>query len=315
MATRKSWTLRPFEPGNDDAGVARLLLNVATFDGSVAAWSQQALAARLAHPSSHGGGAWRVAVANGVVVGALIVSFPGSLRTGLVLAVNPAFRRQGIGRALLEAAPPGRRLLTTSRESVPAASALLSAAGFLERHRSAVLRREAADIEPVVTEDGFRIVEDERGDARRAMAALSVAVDEDLDDDRAWMTLRLARPRSRVLYLQSAADQGDVGVCVVAPCDRAKKGERSASGAPVIGVLEHIGLHKAMRGRGLSRLLVRAGMRAVQDAGFRLIEVSADRRRPAALTLYRKEGFDLVDDEIHWIRREDAPPPVHRGQS
>jgi GNAT superfamily N-acetyltransferase len=315
MATRRTWSIRPFAPGTDEAGIARLLLSVATFDGSVAAWSEQELAVRLAHPRAQGGGGWRVAVANGAVVGALLVSFIGTLRTEILVAVNPAFRRQGIGRALLEAAPTRRRLLCTSRDSVPAATALLTAAGFLERYRSVLLRREAAGVRRLEAAEGFRIIEDERSDARRAIAALTAAVGEDSDDDRASMTLRLARLRCKAYYLQTMPDGADVGVCIVAPCDRAKKGERTASGDAVVGVLEDVGLHPTMRGRGLSRLLVRAGMRSLQDSGFRLIEARADKRRPAAVALYQKEGFDPVDEEIHWVRREDAPPPVHRGQS
>ncbi|MBM4283094.1 MAG: GNAT family N-acetyltransferase [Deltaproteobacteria bacterium] len=314
MATRKSWTIRPFEPGDDDAGLARLLLSVASFDGSVAAWSAQAIAMRIGHPASHGGTAWRVAVANGAVIGALVVSFLGTLRTGFTLAVNPAFRRQGIGRALLEAAPPGRRLLCSSRESVPGATALLTAAGFLERHRSVLLRRDASGTRSLDPAEGFRVAEDERSDARRAIVMLT-ALDDEADDDRGWMKIRLARPRCKALYLQSTGDGADVGICLVGPCDRAKKGERSASGDAVVGVLEEVGLSKAMRGRGLSRALVRAGMRAVEDAGFRIVEASADKRREAAVDLYRKEGFEPVDEELHWMRREDGPAPVQRGQS
>ena len=317
MATRKSWTIRPFQAGHDDAGVARLLLNVATFDGSVAAWTEQALTAKLAHPQSNGGSAWRVAVANNAVVGVLIVSFVGTLRTEIVLAVNPAFRRQGIGRALLEEAPDKRRLLCTSRESVPAATALLTSAGFVERYRSALLRREAAGVKRLDPEAGIRVVEDGRSDARRAIVALTAVLGEDADDDRAWMKMRLARPRCKALYLEvdDAAGTIDGGICLVAPCDRAKKGERTASGEAVIGVLEEVGLMKSMRGKGLSRVIVRAGMRAIQDAGFRVIEASADKRRAAAVELYLKEGFDVVDEDIHWMRREDGPAPVHRGRT
>jgi ribosomal protein S18 acetylase RimI-like enzyme len=318
MATRKSWTLRPFEAGHDEAGVARLLLNVATFDGSVAAWTEQALHAKLAHPTANGGSAWRVAVANNAVVGVLLVSFVGTLRTGIVLAVNPAFRRQGIGRALLEEAPPKRRLLCTSRESVPAATALLTSAGFVERYRTALLRREAAGVKRLDPDDGARVNEDPRSDARRAIVTLTAVHGEDADDDRAWMKMRLARPRCKALYLEvddGAGNVVDAGICLVAPCDRAKKGERTASGEAVIGVLEEVGLMRSMRGRGLSRVLVRAGMRAIQDAGFRVIEASADKRRAAAVELYLKEGFDVVDEDVHWMRKEDGPAPVHRGRT
>jgi ribosomal protein S18 acetylase RimI-like enzyme len=94
------------------------------------------------------------------------------------------------------------------------------------------------------------------------------------------------------------------GASIIAPCDRAKKGERTAAGEPIVGVIEDVGLMKSMRGRGLSRALVRVGMRAIQDTAFRFVEVSADNRRAAAVDLYLKEGFEAVDEEIHWMRRE-----------
>ena len=119
MATKKAWNIRAFEPGADDAGVAKLLMQVATFDGGVAALSPAMLAARLQHPSAHRGQAWRVAVSsNGTIIGALLVFFVGTLRTEVLVAVNPAFRRQGIGRGLLDLAPREKRLLATSRTSV-----------------------------------------------------------------------------------------------------------------------------------------------------------------------------------------------------
>jgi ribosomal protein S18 acetylase RimI-like enzyme len=308
MATRRNWTMRPFEPGVDNAGVVRLLMQVATFDGSVPALNETSLAARIAHPHAEGARAWQVAVANnGSIVGALLVAFVGTMRTEVLVAVNPAFRRQGIGRALLRAAPADRRLLCTTRASVPAATALLENEGFLERHRSTLLRREAQGVRLLDAGDDLRITEDIRSDARRAIVALTAALGEDADDDRATMKARLARPRCKAFYLESCASDGswsDVGVCIIAPCDRAKKGERTAAGEAIVGVIEDVGLMKAMRGRGLSRALVRVGMRAIQDAAFRFVEVSADNRRAAAVELYLKEGFEAVDEEIHWMRRE-----------
>jgi GNAT superfamily N-acetyltransferase len=309
MATRRGWNIRPYRAGADDAALGRLLLAVATFDGSVAAWSDGALAARLAHPSARGGAGWRVAEAANAVVGVLLVFDVGTVRSEVILAVNPAFRRQGIGRALLLEVPPTRRALVQSRESVPAATALLTSAGFVERHRSALLRREAQGVTRLDAGDDVRIVEDGRGDARRAILALALAVGDDADDDRAGMKARLARPRCRALYLEKASADGqrtDAGVCIVGPCERARKGERTAAGEPIVGVIEDVGLMKSLRGQGLSRALVRAGMRAIQDAGFRMIEATADKRRAAALDLYLKEGFEAVDEDIHWMRRESS---------
>jgi ribosomal protein S18 acetylase RimI-like enzyme len=318
MAPKKAWTVRPFQAGVDDAGVVKLLGSVATFDGSVAAWNSDMFAARVDHPSARSGSLWRVAVAsNGAIIGALLLFFTGTVRTELVVGVNPAFRRQGIGKALLDHAPRDRRLLCSSRQSVGGAEALLQGAGFTERYRSLLMRKEAMGIKPLQPslddDDDVAIVEDVRKDARRAILALTAALGDQSSledggsDDRAWMTARLARPRAAALYLEVKGPDGkpvDGGVCLVAPCERAKKGERTAAGEPIIGILEEVGLMKSLRGRGLSRALVRAGMRKAQEIGYRFIEVSADKRRAAAIELYEKEGFDAVDEDVHWMRKE-----------
>lgn len=305
---KPAWSVRPFQAGADDAGVVKLLNAVATFDGSVAAWNSDMFNARLDHPQAASGSQWRVAVAsNGGIIGALLLFHTGTVRTELIVGVNPAFRRQGIGKALLDCAPGDRRLLCTSRKSVGGAHALFEAAGFSERYGSLLMRKEALGIHNLPLDDDVAIVEDTRKDARRAILALTAALGEEADDDRAWMKARLARPRAAILYLEVKGADGkpvDGGVCIVAPCERAKKGERTAAGEPIVGVVEDVGLMKSLRGRGLSRALVRAGMRKAQDIGYRFVEVSADKRRAAAIELYEKEGFETVDEDVHWMRKE-----------
>jgi mycothiol synthase len=306
MATKKAWSIRSFT-ASDSAGVCKLLLQVASFDGGVEALSPTLLAARLAHPSSSNGQAWRVAESsNGTVIGALLVFFVGTLRTEIVVAVNPAFRRQGIGRALVDAAPDGRRLLCTSRASVGGAEALLEATGFTERHRHLLMRRETAPLGSIEVE-GVEIVDDPAKDARRAIVVLTAAVGDDVDDDRGWMKARLGRERCAAMYLEVEQPDGssiDGGICIVAPGERARKGERTASGEPIVGVLTDVGLMRNLRGKGLSRALVRAGIRRAERLGFRFIEVAVDKRRAPAIELYEREGFEVVDEDIAWLRRE-----------
>ena len=307
MASKRAWSIRAFVAGTDNAGVSKLLLQVATFDGGVDALSSTMLAARLAHPSAMNGAAWRIAESSSsTIIGALLVFFIGTKRTELVVAVNPAFRRQGIGRALLDTAPRDRRLLCTSRESVGGASALLEAAGFSERHRHLRMRREATAVS-LLDVDGAEIVDDFKKDARRAIVVLTAAIGEDVDDDRGWMKARLARERCAVLYLAAKSETGEVvdaGICIVAPSECAKKGERTASGEPIVGVISDVGLMRSMRGRGLSRALVRAGMKRAEQLGFRFVEVAADKRRVAAVELYEREGFEVADEDISWMRKE-----------
>jgi ribosomal protein S18 acetylase RimI-like enzyme len=309
---KRAWTIRPFAPGQDDAGLVKLLHAVATFDGGVEAWSRDLLTAWIGHPRAEGGSLWRVAVAkNDSILGALLVFVVGSTRAEVVVAVNPAFRRQGIGRALLDIAPRDKRLQCKTRKSVGGATALLESAGFEERHRLLRMRREATPVLGIRPE-GAALATDARKDARRAILALTAVLGDDADDDRALMKARLARPRTSVVYLEldtrsmERADSRfktvDGGICMVGPSDRTKKGERTAAGEPIVGVIEVAGLQKNLRGKGLSRALVRAGMQAVVDEGFRWMEATADTRRAAAVELYEREGFEAVDEDIEWIR-------------
>lgn len=302
---RKSGTIRSYQPGDDDAGVARLLQQVCSFDGSVAPWSEAELARRL---SRQAGGSRVATSSNGTIIGAMLVDDVGSVRSELVLAVNPAFRRQELGTALLAEAPAHRRLLCTSRTSVGGAAQVLAGAGFHERFRRLMMRREAVGIKPLPIEDG-RIVVDDAKDVRRAMIALTAAIGEDVEDDLDLLRDILSHERAAVVYLVTTGPDGhpvDAGVCLLRPSPQAKKGERTAAGEPIVGLISHVGLMRKIRGKGFSRALVRAGMRQAQQVGFRFVEVHADTRRAAAVELYEREGFETVDEQVLWMRREDT---------
>jgi mycothiol synthase len=302
VTAKKAWSVRPFA-ADDKAGVHKLWTGVASFDGSIAARSLGVVEALLAHPAHKKGAGWRVAVAgNGAIVGALEVGYVGTVRTEIRFAVNPAWRRQGIGRALLEAAPQDKRLLATSRAGSQGASELLATFGFIERYREARMRRKAKGVEPMDIPEGGAVVVDDKKDVPRCLAALAAVLGDDAEKDAGLVKAWLARPGCRALYLSLA--KRDYGICLVAGSELAKKAERSAGGEPTIGVVEQVGLSKTMRGKGMSRPLVRAGLVELGRAGFVDLEVAADRRRESAVELYEAEGFKVVDDDIHWIKRE-----------
>jgi GNAT superfamily N-acetyltransferase len=303
--TKRAWTIRPFEAGADKAGWLKLWSGVAGFDGAVPARTAGEVDALLAHPAHHKGAHWRVAVAgNGAIVGALEVGYIGSVRTEVLVATNPAWRRQGIGRELLRSIAPERRLLVTTRGSAAGAQELLTAEGFTERYRESRMRRAAKGIEPMDIPDGAKVEVDTKRDVGRCIEALVEVYGDDAETDKGLVGAWLARPGCQALYLTIAHDS--YGICLIAGSDRVKKSERNAAGEPTVGVIEKVGLSKAVRGKGMSRPLIRAGLVALAKAGFKDVEVLADQRKPSAGELYENEGFTAIDDDVHWMRKERA---------
>lgn len=281
----------------------KLWAGVCSFDASVPTRTAAEIEARLKHPAHERGAHWRVVIAgNGAIVGALEVGFIGTVRTEVMLAVNPAWRRQGVGRALLQAAPRDRRLLVTSRAGVPGAAELLTSEGFTERYREARMRRKSVGLDPLEIPDGAVVTVDAERDVDRCLRVLAEVFGDDAEQDAGLVTAWIRRPDCRVLYL--GVGSRDVGICIIAGSEHAKKSERKQDGAATIGVVEQVGLTKLARGKGMSRPLVRAGLLELAKMGFPDLEVLADRRRTSAAELYEAEGFAVVDDDVHWIKRE-----------
>jgi GNAT superfamily N-acetyltransferase len=305
LVAQRTWSIREFDVRSDVPALQKLFSSAAGFDGSVPSRNETSWQAFIDLPQQRGCGAWRVAVAaGGAVVGALLVTFVGNKRTAIELVVNPAFRRQGIGTNLLAMAPRDRRLLVQSIDSVDGAAVLLEQHAFVERHRDSLCRRTLLHNVPEWMEhtgDEIRIIEDQRRDGLRAAALIKQATD-DGQQDVPSLAAELEHGRARVLYVQRRGQ--DLGIAVVLPLWRARRADRDPVGEPLVAELVHVGLLAELRGRGWSRKLVRAATWAGADAGFEAIEVAVDQRQHAALTLYQREGFNVVDERVWWMRRE-----------
>jgi mycothiol synthase len=295
------WSVRPFAHDDSDP-VLRLLEAVGGFDGSVATLTRPELDLLGSHPTTEHSALWRVAYTEGGVVGVMLVRHLGTKRTRFSLAVNPAFRRQGIGRALVGELPTGRRLLVSSRGSREGAAAFLGKVGFEERHRDKRLRRDLDELPAYQLPSWASLDVDDSLDPDRYHAVSNAALD-DPEPDINLVRAHLAAVKARVAYLRTP--QGDQGLIFVRALDRAKRSELDETGISSVGLLSDIGLAKACRGKGLSRPLMRAGLELMQGLGFRAAEVVADGRRERAAELYKADGFEEHDTEIRWIRRDD----------
>lgn len=306
---KRAFEIRPFDPVAHHQGALRLWGAVAGFEGAVPARSAAELEALLDDPACQGATAWRVCLAtNDAVIGLLALRFVGSRRVQLELLVNPTWRRQGVGRALLEAVPAGRRLLLQSSARSEAATHFLLAHGFEERHRELRLRAPKGEVQPTTLPSWAEIVEDTTLDVGRYALVAAKALQEREGFEAGAGELLLSREGTRIFYLRTP--QGDQGACVVTPQRRARKSERLADGKPRVGLLEQVGLARECRGKGLSLPLIRRGLQALLEDGYEEWEVTADSRRPNARTLYEAEGFVPYEEDVHWLRRDDEERPA-----
>ncbi|MCP4502477.1 MAG: hypothetical protein GY822_21200 [Deltaproteobacteria bacterium] len=298
----RQWTIRFFRR-DDVSKVAKLLSAVAGFDSSVEAKSESWLSNILEHPSVSSDEQWSVAEAkNGAMVGVCLSFNVGTTRTEVVVAVNPAWRRQGIGKTFIESLPKKRRFLIDTKASVVGATAWLKSAGFEERYRHKLMRREVGS-ETEASLPSWASIEDDRGrDAQRFRTTDLLVNGEDAETEMDAVKQKLQRAGTRILYMQTP--KGDDGYALLVASEWCKKDEFDRNGAPTIGVLEHIGLSKSVRGKGLSRPLLRTALMGFAEDGYAAVEVLADARRQAAVELYVREGFSEYDEVIHWIRRD-----------
>src|SRR5690606_17916230 len=115
------------------------------------------------------------------------------------------------------------------------------------------------------------IEEDTTRDPHRYARVAALALSEDERESLEMADVLLGRPATRVFYLRTP--EGDQGLCLVTALGRSKKSERRSDGSPTVGLLEQVGLARACRGKGLSRPLVRAGLRALAEDDYGWFEV------------------------------------------
>lgn len=295
--------IAPFDLDTHTQSVLKLYHQVASFDASVPRSTALEVMARARHPMAKDASAWRIAKHQDNVIGAMEVQFLGTKRTALTIAVHPAFRRRGVAKAFMATWPTGKRLLIESRNSVEAATAFLEGAGFSERHRMVRLRRESMPFDPLTVPSWATLEEDTVKDAERLRMALRHIDGDGSETDLNTLQARLSRPRTRVLYMHTP--DGDHGVCMVTANPQVKKAHLDDLGSSNVGLVEDIKLSKAVQKKGLSRPLLRAGLNLLTEDGFAFVEVVSPKKREAAVDLYLQEGFEAIDEDVRWMRRDD----------
>lgn len=226
------------------------------------------------------------------------------------LVVDPAARRQGVGRALATAAletssHSGGRLALWSHGDHPGAAALARSLGFARTRVLLRLRRRLADLPEPRLPDGVALRRFEPGADDPAWLAVNARAFADHPEQGRWtpedLQLRLAEPWF----------DPDGFLLAVRERDGALLGfhwTKVHPGGPVqqpdpIGEVYVLGLDPDAQGRGLGAALTLAGLRYLRDRGLDQVMLYVEESNPGAVALYTKLGFTRWTVDVTYTAR------------
>jgi mycothiol synthase len=248
---------------------------------------------------------------SGRVVGYAFVDRGGAVPTAQVV-VDPAARRHGIGRALLEAAagpdttgeqPPGP-LEAWAHGDLTAARALAAAAGFAaveELWRMSLDLRGAAPVQPVWP-DGIVVRPFRPGHDEEAWLAVNARAFADHPEQGRWTDHDLAA-REREPWFDPAgfllAARADGRIAGFAWTKVHGAGELADE---PVGEVYVLGVDPAAQGEGLGRALTAAALAHLSGRGLRTAVLWVAGGNAAAIRTYRRAGFVRAALDVRYAR-------------
>ncbi|MBN1967543.1 MAG: GNAT family N-acetyltransferase [Anaerolineae bacterium] len=239
--------------------------------------------------------------------------------------VDPAWRGQGIGRALIEAADvrhleqvehdlfypeTGLYVTRVCRDTNTPTRALLEADGYAIWRISWVMHIDLAVALPESPlPDGFALRPFEPERDARLVWELEGEIFHDAPGYaqppfEVWETFMFPAGHDDALWLlavdQRAAGEPVAGLCLCRP----------KHDAPATGWVELFGVRQPHRGQGLGLALLRQGLRAMQAHGFSTAELDVDsENKTNAVALYERGGMTVSRCYLVYrkIFREPAP--------
>jgi len=319
LGTAAGLRLRPYAGEADLAEIVRLLNAEAAADGLVRRVTVEQLAVTYAHSNESFDAARDVTIVevDGQVVAMAereaVDTTDGHREYRLDGAVDPAWRRRGIGRAVLAEseriarerasaeAPASPILGSWSWESQPGDRALLEAAGFtVARWFFDMVRPTLDDVDEVRLPGGLEI---RPIDASLARAVWDAGVDAFEDHwggfDHSEVSFRrwLDAPRTDLSLSIVAFDGAEIAGGVINSIDDDQNAELGVNR----GWLNIVFTRRAWRRRGLATALVARSLEELRARGMTSAALGVDADNPHdALGLYERLGFAVDQRAAAW---------------
>lgn len=301
-------TVRPFAPEADFPALAGLLAAVEAADLAGDEVSEEALRQRLAWPSPDPARDRLVVAEPGrpdrlIGYGAVWKS-PLTERADIECVIHPAWRRRGLGTALLARLLERVRELGASAVGVYADEGNAQARSFLERRGFRPVAAYTRLLAPAATDfpapgwpAGYQLRD---YDAVRHLPTLTAALNrcyeglwghQHLSDDDvvAWLPELISGNSPTGILLLFAPDGGVAGICRVELKTQTGRGE-ALEGAP-LGYIDGPGVAPEYRHLRLHRPLLLAGARWLRERGAGELELESWGDQEQTLDLYREHGF------------------------
>lgn len=238
------------------------------------------------------------------------------------LVVDPAWRRKGLGRFLVDAAraetPDGRLRLWSHGES-PAAAGLAAALGYRKIRELRQLRRSlSAPIPAASIPDGIEIRTFAPGKDDEAWVELNALVFADhaeqgsltTDDlhrriDEPWFNPEgffLAEREGRLVGYHWTKVHGgsEGGGAVVHEHDFQGPHTHDGHGHDPIGEVYVVGVHPDERGTGLGTALILIGLHHLRGVGLLEAMLYVDAENTPAIAAYERLGFTHWDSDVQY---------------
>ena len=225
------------------------------------------------------------------------------------LAVAPAARRRGTGRALLDALlaqSPDGRLSVWAHGEHPGAVALAGALGFARSRVLWQMRRPLdAPLPAVALPDGVTLRTFEVGRDEAAWTALNALAFADHPEQGSWgpeeVALREQEPWFDPLGFFLAERAGPDGPRLVG-FHWTKVHDAPDPGSPALGEVYVVGVDPSEQGRGLGPALTLAGLQHLADRGLPTVLLYVDEANVRAVALYRRLGFTVWSTDVSFTR-------------